>query len=368
MPRKRGAIALVAGLVVLAAVIALVPAVAPVRPSSSPGGDEAIPGPASRPAPLEGPVVQEEFKPTAAREEGIEDAARRQSGGGRPANPDYDATFDTAVAQPAYADEHPRALFDEAHHNFHTTGGRYRPFAELVANDGYRVITNKKKFTRGLLATGDILVIANALGAEGMDQAGASNSAFTEAECDAVRDWVRAGGSLLLITDHTPFGSAAAPLARRFGVRMSDAYTADRQNSEGGDLVFTRKNKLLGDHPITAGRGDSERINRVKTFTGQSLQGPTGSVAILRLGKTAVDERDGRRIPAAGRAQGVAFAFGEGRVVVLSEAAALTAQGDGVSRFGMNVPGLDNRQLALNIMHWLSGLLEPRGGPQKRAK
>jgi len=24
---------------------------------------------------------------------------------------------------------------------------------------------------------------------------------------------------------------------------------------------------------------------------------------------------------------------------------------------GMNVPGSDNRQLALNIMHWLSGIL-----------
>ena len=27
---------------------------------------------------------------------------------------------------------------------------------------------------------------------------------------------------------------------------------------------------------------------------------------------------------------------------------------------GMNCPGIDNRQMALNIMHWLSGLLEPR--------
>jgi hypothetical protein len=26
----------------------------------------------------------------------------------------------------------------------------------------------------------------------------------------------------------------------------------------------------------------------------------------------------------------------------------------------MNVPGLDNRQMALNIMHWLSGILQPR--------
>jgi hypothetical protein len=36
----------------------------------------------------------------------------------------------------------------------------------------------------------------------------------------------------------------------------------------------------------------------------------------------------------------------------------LTAQvsGDG-EKFGMNAPGLDNKQFALNIMHWLSRLL-----------
>ncbi len=38
----------------------------------------------------------------------------------------------------------------------------------------------------------------------------------------------------------------------------------------------------------------------------------------------------------------------------------LSAQLIGNDRYGMNVPGLDNRQMALNIMHWLSGLLEPR--------
>jgi len=27
-------------------------------------------------------------------------------------------------------------------------------------------------------------------------------------------------------------------------------------------------------------------------------------------------------------------------------------------KFGMNRPGIDNRQLALNIMHWLSGMLK----------
>jgi len=37
---------------------------------------------------------------------------------------------------------------------------------------------------------------------------GADKPAFTEAECDEVRDWVRDGGSLLLIADHAPIGGA----------------------------------------------------------------------------------------------------------------------------------------------------------------
>ena len=67
-------------------------------------------------------------------------------GGGQRADPD----FDTKVARPAYtASRHPRVLFDEAHHNFHTAGGRYKPFAELITNDGYQVIPNREKFTAG---------------------------------------------------------------------------------------------------------------------------------------------------------------------------------------------------------------------------
>ena len=51
---------------------------------------------------------------------------------------------------------------------------------------------------------------------------------------------------------------------------------------------------------------------------------------------------------------------GGGRVVILGEAAMLSAQvgGPNQTKFGMNYPGIDNRQLALNIMHWLSGLLK----------
>ena len=169
-----------------------------------------------------------------------------------------------------------------------------------------------------MLDKGDILVIANALGAECMGEDEAANPAFTDAECDAVRDWVKDGGSLLLITDHAPMGSAAQCLAKRFGVNMSTGAVGDPANSEGGEtfLVFSRQNHLLGDHPITRGRDDSERVNKVQTFTGTSLKGPEGSVPILKLaehrGRPLASTTAKARSSAAGRVQGLAFAVRQG--------------------------------------------------------
>jgi len=206
-----------------------------------------------------------------------------------------DPEFNTSVENPVYSKNGARVMFDEAHHNFHTMDGRYQPFATLLLNDGYRVIRNRVPFTKKSLEDFKVLVIANALGNEDMDEPGADNPAFTEAECDAVRDWVHGGGSLLLIADHAPFGGAAETLAKRFGVEMSKGFTLDEANSAQGNpslLIFSRENHLLLDHPITNGRGGGEKINKVMSFTGQSLVGPKDSVQILKLADTARDTPD----------------------------------------------------------------------------
>jgi hypothetical protein len=277
-----------------------------------------------------------------------------------------DPNFNPNVERPAYTKNFPRVLFDEAHNNFHTTTGRYKPFADLIFSDGYQVAANRKPFSKESLQTYKILIIANALGAEEMDDEGADRPAFTEEECDAVRDWVRGGGALLLIADHAPFGAAAQTLAKRFNVEMSKGFVFDVEHSAPKNaslLIFSRENKLLLDHPITQGRNDRERINLVQTFTGQALKGPQGSAQLLALAATAKDQADpmgGEKKSVAGQAQGLALKFGKGRVVMLGEAAMLSAQVAGPKQFpmGMNVPGNDDRQFALNIMHWLSGLLK----------
>jgi hypothetical protein len=277
-----------------------------------------------------------------------------------------DPDFKAFVESPTFTKNYPRVLFDEAHNNFHTTHGRYKPFVDLITSDGYNVMGNLKPFTRSSLETFKVLIIVNALGAEEMDEDGAEKSAFTEEECDAVRDWVKRGGSLLLIADHAPFGGAAESLASRFGIEMSKGFVIDATHSlEGAPsvLTFTRENKLLLDHPITRGRNASEKINRIVAFTGQALKVAEADAVFLKLGDEARDKADRtatESLAVGGQAQGLAMRVGKGRLVVLGEAAMLSAQVGGPNRtpMGMNVPGNDNRQLALNIMHWLSGVLK----------
>jgi hypothetical protein len=164
---------------------------------------------------------------------------------------------------------------------------------------------------------------------------------------------VRGGGALLLVTDHYPIGGASQTLADRFGITMSNAFTEDpeHQRLSPVEIVFTRKEEMIAEHPITRG------VKKIVTFGGQSLHGPLmDSVNLLRLSPTAQDRLpDGRRIPAEGRSQALALPFGNGRVVVLGEAAMLTVQESETGTIGFTVPGYDNRQFALNVVRWLAG-------------
>lgn len=300
-----------------------------------------------------------------------------------------DPAFDARVDKPAYAKTHPLVLIDAAHGNTHTGDTAYKPFAVLMANDGYRVEANRSPFTSQSLAGAAVLVVVNALRAGDFTVA---EPAFTDQECKAVLEWVRGGGSLLLVADHFPFGGAAKPLSAAVGVEMAGGVTrdplhADREYGNPTFILYTREEGNLAAHAITDGRNASERVNRVEAFTGQSLKGPPGSTALLLLGDRALDtdppnpqaikdaidaaKRAGRpesegiplRLsalphPAAGRAQAIAETLGKGRVVVLGEAAMLTAQlGPDNMKIGFNHAGLDNRQFALNVMHWLSHAL-----------
>lgn len=289
-----------------------------------------------------------------------------------------DPSYRPAVEHPAYAAEGPLVLLDAAHGSVQTIDGRYAGFAALVRADGYRIRAGDQKLDQpGALDGVDVLVLSNAVA----PRDGSSPDAFTAAEIAAVDAWVCAGGSLLLAVDHAPYGDANETLGRALGVEMGKGYAFEVTAHGRPNTNLDYPAGALGDHPVLRGRTPAERVDTVRTFTGQSLRGPAGSTVLLHMTEGAREAADvqilqqihqrlddgeeaaavfGELSKPALPAQGLAFDHGAGRVVVLGEAGMLTAQmvlhdvGREPFRFGLHTEGHDDQQFALNILHWLS--------------
>ena len=256
-----------------------------------------------------------------------------------------DTAFRPRIDSPAYPyGTGPVVLIDEAHANFHTAMGRYLPFAELLRRDGYVVTGSAGLLTAEGLRAARVLVTANA------------QQAFTAAEVVALRDWVSAGGAVLLIVDHPPFVEATVELAAAVVIRLRNGGARD-PTIGSGRLVFRRSERTLIDHPIT------RSIDSVATFTGSSFQLDAAGHPLLVFGPgvysyTQPDQPD--PLPLEGHLQGAVLQFGAGRVAVFGEAAMFSAQLTGPNRspMGMNAPiAGQNMQFLLNVIHWVAGLM-----------
>lgn len=281
------------------------------------------------------------------------------------------------VSSPAYARPGPVVWIDEGHGSLQTIAGRYAGFAVLLRADGYQVEAIQGAFDQpGALDDVKVLVVSNPRAPVG------SVSAFRPSEIEVLARWVQGGGSLLLAADHAPYGAAAEALGARFGVVMGKGYAFQASGDEVvSNLIYPRQ--ALADHPIIDGLREGEAVDQIQTFTGQSLRGPPGAVVLIAMSSDAREAKDLATLQTIRRrlrsgqdqssvletlsrpalpAQGVAFSFGQGRVVFLGEAGMLTAQmvrfddGRPPHRFGLNTPGHDDQQFALNLLHWLSRL------------
>ena len=258
----------------------------------------------------------------------------------------------------------PVVLLDEAHHNFHTMDGRYRPFVDILESDGYLVKKQTEKFTKTTLARADILIISNALHIKNVENWDLPNySAFSREEIEAVYQWVKGGGSLFLIADHMPFPKAAEDMAAIFGFQFNNGYVEELTNK--AQLFAVNKGTLLA-HPILKGTGIKEEITSVKSFTGQAFLSPANAKPLLVFGDSAMSympekswefPADTPEISVEGWNQGATLEFDKGRIVIFGEAAMFTAQVSGKEKMKMGViaEGAEqNEQFLLNIMLWLS--------------
>ena len=336
---------------------------------------------------------------------------------------DTEYHFDNA--DPAYEEgSGPNICVDEAHFNRQAATGLFKPFAELLRGDGYRVTRFRSRFTPDALADCQILLIANAqarantIGWVSPDSNWAypHTSALTREEVTDVIWWVRDGGALFLSADHAPLAAAVSDLGLLLGAHMLDGYTfastEDLRGGKTGEIVFgtvreeewreatrfleelvsldfnARYEPVLASpgalavHPVAEGRNSRERIESVVTFMGQAFLATDDWEPIMVLGPSAVsvilwtfnfeaaEWGYGPLFSAAGWLQGATRVLDQGRVVVLGEGGMCTAQLDDLDGeidsplfpSGFNSPHApQNAQFCLNLVHWLSGLLdEPR--------
>jgi hypothetical protein len=283
-----------------------------------------------------------------------------------------DLDYNPTIPRPAY--EHgkgPVVAIDEARKNFHTAAGRYRPFAELLRRDGYRVVAFDQPISAASLRDIDVLVISNPVGDESLTMFESREATFSEEEAAALHQWVSQGGALMLVLDHKPFPGAGVRLTRAFGLEWHDGYALlETPQGRAGIITFDREQDLLLPHAITDGRGADERVDSVVSFTGSAFRAPPEAEALMVLPPgtfSLTPERQGQeaaempRTDVAGWLQGAVMKIGKGRAAFFGEAAMFSAQLAGPDKrpMGMNDPtAAGNHKFLLNVMRWLTGALQ----------
>lgn len=280
-----------------------------------------------------------------------------------------DTLFNFQIANPLYdAEKGPTIFLDEGHNNFHTSTGRFKPFADFLRKDGYIIKGFDNSFTSNGLKEARIVVIANAINEKNLSHwTLPTPSAFTDEEIYILQKWVQEGGSLFLIADHMPFPGAAEKLASAFGFKFYNGFAMNKNRDSAGDL-FT-KGQGLYENAITKGRTKNETITTLQTFTGQAFEAPSAANLLvvmderfeMLLPQTAWNFTENTtRLSAKDLAQGAYLSYGKGRLVVFGEAAMFSAQIQrDTIRMGMNAKtAYQNPQFLLNVIHWLDHQLD----------
>jgi hypothetical protein len=264
---------------------------------------------------------------------------------------------------------------------------------ESLGKDGYQIEKAVRPHSRESLQGKHIVIIAGALARQNdiqEDLTAATEeevdvaisrawrmptpSAFASEEIEHLKAWVENGGSLWIALDHMPFAGAVELLARQFGVEISNGIAANVEllsapPPTANIIAFERARGMLGQHAISEERNSSERVAVAAVYGGAAFRLPADGTSLLTLGSTFVSllpevygevSETTPREPVNGWSVLGVLPFGRGRVALSGDLALFFPPfpDEGVPLpDGIKSAQVQNAQLVLNVVHWLSGLL-----------
>ena len=179
-----------------------------------------------------------------------------------------------------------------------------------------------------------------------------SEADYAEAELDAVEQFVRDGGGLLLMSNHgdipgRPYPDLTASdalLAARFGIEIENSFFAA---PEWGRPIEIPPECLNQEHPILRGIGAANPVRSLVVNNSCSIR-PEGGVPLVFLPAAMRDHREDR--PSTGRC----FAVARDRVVVVADSGFIGSAGTAFPGAGLLDRG-DNLPFIVNMLQWLGG-------------
>lgn len=246
--------------------------------------------------------------------------------------------------------------------------GRFEPFRILAESDGFKVSYLDKPMTPEILAGTDLFVIANAYTKNYKNFSTLdAPSVYTGDEIAMLVEWVKNGGSMLILADHSPFAGGTIQLASAFGFTYMTGHVLDKNSLSTRirtAIDFKKENNLLAEHPITMGSTGRMPITHFFGFGGQAIIPPAEATNILAIPSyfetfLGFDPHQNfhstPRLDSGGFSQGSAVEFGNGRLVVMGETGGFTAQIiDGINGMGFEELVADeNKEFVLATLRWL---------------
>ena len=248
---------------------------------------------------------------------------------------------------------------------------RMFPFIKVLKEDGYQVKPLKEPISKSSINKADILIIISALHKTNIDNWKLPTpEAFNDLEINELLQWIKEGGSLLLVADHMPFPGAIKKLSSNLGVEWLNGFVIDSVN--WGMSTFSKREGTLAKHPLVNGRNKNEKVNWVATYYGSGFKLKdstiTGIFSFNNKDVVSYQTQEAWKmdnntpvISSDELFQAAVMKKGKGKVALIGEASLFSAQlvGKDKNPVGINFQNNNqNLQFVLNLLHWLSGAID----------